>query len=244
MKHVPPSVSAALKRRGRDDILQQEGEYQQYKSQIDQIIHGDDALQSDSEDYENDIEPSSTPEEAKANKVIEGYGEKYADNNKETKESKTQRWNEIFNKMGLDDDDLIDMIYDYVENDFYDELAEELGYEDVQELTNEDIINAIDDEDIVEIIDNAGYLDEYEKATSDDAEDEEDDYDVEEEKDEQQYKVGTKFSAKNPFIKKEDQTYEITNIGKDYVEIAGPGGFSQRLSKEKFQKIIDAIKGK
>ena len=244
MKHVPPSVSAALKRRGRDDILQQDGEYEQYKSQIAQIIHGDDALQSDSEDYENDIdsqEPKMTPEEEKANKVIEGYGEKYADNNKETKESKTQRWNEIFNKMGLNDDDVFDMIDYYAFYEGYfdeDKLVEELGYEDVQELTNEDIINAIDDEDIVEIIENAGYLDEYEKATSDDAEDEEED------EDEQQYKVGTKFSAKNPFIKKEDQTYEITNIGKDYVEIAGPGGFSQRLSKEKFQKIIDDIKGR
>lgn len=78
MKNVPPSVRAALKKRGQDALLEQEGDYSQYKAQIDQILHGNEPLESGSDDYETDIEVKISPEETKANKVIEGYGDKYA----------------------------------------------------------------------------------------------------------------------------------------------------------------------
>ena len=52
--------------------------------------------------------------------------------------------------------------------------------------------------------------------------------------DERQYKVGTKFSVKNPFIETTDN-YEVTNVGKDYVGIVGPGGVFQRILKEDFE---------
>ena len=54
-------------------------------------------------------------------------------------------------------------------------------------------------------------------------------------KDERQYKVGTKFSVKNPFIETTDN-YEVTNVGKDYVGIVGPGGVFQRILKEDFEE--------
>ena len=77
MTNVPPSVRAALKRRGADSILKQEGDYSQYKEQIDQIIHSDNQQNmSDDvmiEDYEDDL----SPEEQRAQDAIEGYGEKY-----------------------------------------------------------------------------------------------------------------------------------------------------------------------
>lgn len=58
---------------------------------------------------------------------------------------------------------------------------------------------------------------------------------VRDKKDERQYKIGTKFSVKNPFLNITDN-YEVTNIGKDYVGIVGPGGVFQRILKEDFEE--------
>lgn len=79
MNNVPPSVRAALKRRGADDILNQEGEYQQFEPQIDKIIHGNEDIGGyigDTESFE-DYDDDATPEEKKANERIEELGDKY-----------------------------------------------------------------------------------------------------------------------------------------------------------------------
>jgi len=78
MNNVPPSVRAALKRRGADAILNQEGDYINFKSEIDKIIHGDETsdrlIQEDyDEEYENDL----SPVEKKATERIEELGDKY-----------------------------------------------------------------------------------------------------------------------------------------------------------------------
>ena len=91
------------------------------------------------------------------------------------------------------------------------------GYEDYEE--EENAYQSMDD-------------DEVEKGGGDV---EEDNPKTEDKKDERQYKVGTKFSVKNPFIETTDN-YEVTNVGKDYVGIVGPGGVFQRILKEDFEE--------
>jgi len=79
MRNVPPSVRAALKRRGADDILNQEGEYADFKPQIDRIIHGNEDMSGyigDAESFE-DYDDDATPQEQKANDRIEELGDKY-----------------------------------------------------------------------------------------------------------------------------------------------------------------------
>ena len=83
MNNVPPSVRAALKRRGADDILNQEGEYINFKPQIDKIIHAGEDMSGyigdteSFEDYDDDAKEDVSPEEKKAQKAIEGYADKY-----------------------------------------------------------------------------------------------------------------------------------------------------------------------
>lgn len=77
MKNVPPSVRAALKRRGADQILEQEGEYQQFKPQIDQILHADDSANIVRADYDEEYDNDLSPAEQKANDRIEELGSKY-----------------------------------------------------------------------------------------------------------------------------------------------------------------------
>ena len=79
MKNVPPSVRAALNRRGASAILDQEGDYQQFKPQIDAIIHKDEDMSgyiADTEafgEYDDDL----SPEEKKATDRIEELGDKF-----------------------------------------------------------------------------------------------------------------------------------------------------------------------
>lgn len=81
MKNVPPSVRAALKRRGADQILEQEGEYQQFKPQIDQILHSDNSKDIVKADYDEEYDNDLSPAEQKATDRIEELGDKYKSGN-------------------------------------------------------------------------------------------------------------------------------------------------------------------
>ena len=81
MKNVPPSVRAALKNRGADAILNQEGDYYDFKSQIDQIIHQGENQQpqelGDSTGVMDNFEEELSPQEQKATERIEQLGDKF-----------------------------------------------------------------------------------------------------------------------------------------------------------------------
>ena len=77
MNNVPPSVRAALKRRGQDAILQQEGDYQTFKPQIDAILHSDENINMSDDVMIPDYEEDLSPEEQKATDRIKELGGKY-----------------------------------------------------------------------------------------------------------------------------------------------------------------------
>ena len=81
MKNVPPNVRAALKRRGAEQILEQEGDYQTFKPQIDQILHKDDNQNMSDDVLIPDYEADLSPEDNKALDEIEKMGQKYKNHN-------------------------------------------------------------------------------------------------------------------------------------------------------------------
>lgn len=144
MNNVPPSVRAALKRRGQDAILQQEGDYQTFKPQIDAILHSDENVKMSDDVMIEDYEADLSPEEQKATDRIEELGDKYGDtiNLDNKKIDITEELNKMTEKVPLKPDDDFDdfegRVWSEISNSYRNTLSpeamEEIAYKRAKEL--------------------------------------------------------------------------------------------------------------